>query len=410
MSLQAVIKKRFSGFSLDVEFEADGTVIGILGASGSGKSMTLKCISGIETPDEGRIVLNGRVLFDSEKHINLPPQKRKVGYLFQNYALFPNMTVETNIAAGLSGSRGEKNAVVARMIRLFKLEGLEKRYPSQLSGGQQQRVALARILAYEPDVIMLDEPFSALDYYLKEQLQFQVREVLREYTGDVLMVSHSRDEVYRFCKKSIILNHGQVAMKGETRELFGKPENVTAARLTGCKNFSRIRRIGEHEVEALDWELTLQTKEVVAADHVYIGIRAHEFYPACGGVNEFTCEWVDTLCQPFEWDILLRPVNDNDAMNDGDAMNELGAMKDGGAMDDGGAMKDDGTIKAGGAMNELGTMKDDGAIIAEKNAPKRELIWWKVDYKQSDSLKKYKCGERLKLGIAPWDIILLKEG
>ena len=178
MSLQAAIKKRFSGFSLDVSLNTDGGVMGILGASGSGKSMTLKCIAGIETPDEGRIVLNGRVLFDSEKHINLPPQKRKVGYLFQNYALFPNMTVETNIAAGLSGSKEEKQEAVARMIRLFKLEGLEKRYPSQLSGGQQQRVALARILVYEPDVIMLDEPFSALDYYLKEQLQFQVREVL----------------------------------------------------------------------------------------------------------------------------------------------------------------------------------------------------------------------------------------
>lgn len=126
MSLQAAIKKRFSGFSLDVSLNTNGGVMGILGASGSGKSMTLKCIAGIETPDEGRIVLNGRVLFDSEKHINLPPQKRKVGYLFQNYALFPNMTVETNIAAGLSGSKEEKQEAVARMIRLFKLEGLEK--------------------------------------------------------------------------------------------------------------------------------------------------------------------------------------------------------------------------------------------------------------------------------------------
>ena len=362
MSLQAAIKKRFSGFSLDVSLNTNGGVMGILGASGSGKSMTLKCIAGIETPDEGRIVLNGRVLFDSEKHINLPPQKRKVGYLFQNYALFPNMTVETNIAAGLSGSKEEKQEAVARMIRLFKLEGLEKRYPSQLSGGQQQRVALARILVYEPDVIMLDEPFSALDYYLKEQLQFQVREVLRGYTGDVLMVSHSRDEVYRFCEKSIILNRGQVAMKGETRAIFQKPENVTAARLTGCKNFSRIRRIGEYEVEALDWGLTFQTEEVVAAEHAYIGIRAHQFYPARGSANEFTCEWGDTLCQPFEWDVLLRPVENAGAAGD------------------------------------------------KENALEREVIWWKVDYKQSDSLNHYQRGDRVRLGIAPGDIMLLKEG
>ena len=341
MSLQAAIKKRFSGFSLDVSLNTDGGVMGILGASGSGKSMTLKCIAGIETPDEGRIVLNGRVLFDSEKHINLPPQKRKVGYLFQNYALFPNMTVETNIAAGLSGSKEEKQEAVARMIRLFKLEGLEKRYPSQLSGGQQQRVALARILVYEPDVIMLDEPFSALDYYLKEQLQFQVREVLRGYTGDVLMVSHSRDEVYRFCEKSIILNRGQVAMKGETQAIFQKPENVT---------------------EALDWGLTFQTEEAVAAEHAYIGIRAHQFYPARGSANEFTCEWGDTLCQPFEWDVLLRPVENAGAAGD------------------------------------------------KENALEREVIWWKVDYKQSDSLNQYQRGDRVRLGIAPGDIMLLKEG
>ncbi len=367
MSLQATIKKKFSGFSLDVSFDTDGGIMGILGASGSGKSMTLKCIAGIETPDEGRIVLNGRVLFDSEKHINLPPQKRKVGYLFQNYALFPNMTVETNIAAGLSGSRAQKQAAVARMIRLFKLEGLEKRYPAQLSGGQQQRVALARILVYEPDVIMLDEPFSALDYYLKEQLQFQVREVLRGYTGDVLMVSHSRDEVYRFCEKSIILNRGQVAMKGETRAIFQKPENVTAARLTGCKNFSRIKRLGDYEVEALDWGLTLQTAEKVSDAIAYIGIRAHEFYPAKGGANEFLCEWVDMLCQPFEWDILLRPA--------------------------------DGIEMPGEKVAETSAQK-----------PEREILWWKVDYKQSEPLKQYKRGDRVRIGIAPEDLMLLREG
>ena len=217
-------------------------------------------------------------------------------------------------------------------------------------------------LVYEPDVIMLDEPFSALDYYLKEQLQFQVREVLRGYTGDVLMVSHSRDEVYRFCEKSIILNRGQVAMKGETRAIFQKPENVTAARLTGCKNFSRIRRIGEYEVEALDWGLTFQTEEAVAAEHAYIGIRAHQFYPARGSANEFTCEWGDTLCQPFEWDVLLRPVENAGAAGD------------------------------------------------KENALEREVIWWKVDYKQSDSLNRYQRGDRVRLGIAPGDIMLLKEG
>ncbi len=368
MSLKATIKKRFSGFLLDVSLDTDGGVMGILGASGSGKSMTLKCIAGIETPDEGRIELNGKVLFDSERHINLPPQKRNVGYLFQNYALFPNMTVETNIAAGLSGSKVEKQAAVSRMIHMLKLEGLEKRYPSQLSGGQQQRVALARILVYEPDVIMLDEPFSALDYYLKEQLQFQLREVLKDYTGDVLMVSHSRDEVYRFCEKSIILNRGQVAMQGDTKEIFMNPRNLTAARLTGCKNFSRIKRINEYEIEAVDWGLTLRTSEKVSEETAYVGIRAHEFYPAKGGDNEFTCEWVDTLRQPFEWDILLRPVDETVQMQK-EKSDKIPALTD-----------------------------------------EREVIWWKMDYKQSGQFLKYKQGDRIRLGIAPENLMLLKEG
>lgn len=191
MSLQAIIKKRFSGFSLDVSLNTDGGVMGILGASGSGKSMTLKCIAGIETPDEGRIVLNGRVLFDSEKHINLPPQKRKVGYLFQNYALFPNMTVETNIAAGLSGSKEEKQEAVARMICLFKLEGLEKRYPSQLSGGQQQRVSIGRAIVKNPDILLCDEPTGALDYQTSKEILKLIEDVNKKYGNTVIMVTHN---------------------------------------------------------------------------------------------------------------------------------------------------------------------------------------------------------------------------
>ena len=355
MSLQADIKKSFSDFSLEVSLHTENGVLGILGASGSGKSMTLKCIAGIETPDEGRIVLNGRVLYDSAAKINLPPQKRNVGYLFQNYALFPHMTVEANIAAGLGKKSRETMEAVARMIRLFKLEGLEKRYPSQLSGGQQQRVALARILIYEPDVIMLDEPFSALDFYLKEQLQFQVRDVLRHYRGDALLVTHSRDEVYRFCEKSLILNQGRVAMAGNTRDMFDRPSNVTAARLTGCKNISRARRLGPHLAEALDWGLCFKTAEMTEEIR-YIGIRAHQFYLQQKGDNTFSCRWTDTLKQPFEWDLLLRP-------------------------DTAPEPEDSGT-----------------------------LIWWKVDYSQSGGLEGLQEGDVISLGLSPEDVLLLKEG
>ena len=223
MSLQAAIKKRFSGFSLDVSLNTDGGVMGILGASGSGKSMTLKCIAGIETPDEGRIVLNGRVLFDSEKRINLPPQKRKIGYLFQNYALFPNMTVETNIAAGLSGSKEEKQEAAARMIRLFKLEGLEKRYPSQLSGGQQQRVAIARALALHPDILCFDEPTSALD----PELTGEVLRVLRDLADrktTMIIVTHEMAFARDVADRIMFMDGGVVVEEGPARQLIEHPQ------------------------------------------------------------------------------------------------------------------------------------------------------------------------------------------
>lgn len=223
MSLQVAIKKRFSGFSLDVSLNTDGGVMGILGASGSGKSMTLKCIAGIETPDEGRIVLNGRVLFDSEKHINLPPQKRKVGYLFQNYALFPNMTVETNIAAGLSGSKEEKQEAVARMIRLFKLEGLEKRYPSQLSGGQQQRVGIARAVVLNPDVILFDEPTSALDPELVGEVLKVIKDIAKEGIT-MIIVTHEMSFASDAANRVIFMAGGVVVEEGKPDEIFSNPK------------------------------------------------------------------------------------------------------------------------------------------------------------------------------------------
>lgn len=341
----------------------NGEVLTIIGPSGSGKSTFLRCLNLLEKPTGGELWFDGR-LIDGKTDVKM--LRRDVGMVFQSFNLFPMFSAVENVMyAPVHINKLDKKQAKEEAMELLSRVGMADRanhYPGELSGGQQQRVALARILVYEPDVIMLDEPFSALDYYLKEQLQFQVREVLRGYTGDVLMVSHSRDEVYRFCEKSIILNRGQVAMKGETRAIFQKPENVTAARLTGCKNFSRIRRIGEYEVEALDWGLTFQTEEAVAAEHAYIGIRAHQFYPAHGSANEFTCEWRDTLCQPFEWDVLLRPVENAGAAGD------------------------------------------------KENALEREVIWWKVDYKQSDLLNQYQRGDRVRLGIAPGDIMLLKEG
>ena len=313
MSLKAEIHKHFGTFSLDVELETDRECLGILGASGCGKSMTLKCLAGIVKPDSGRIELNGRVLYDSSKGINLTPQERKVGYLFQNYALFPHMTVEKNIGIGLRDkTKAEKEELIRRMITSFHLDGLEKRYPAQLSGGQQQRAALARILAYEPDVLMLDEPFSALDTFLKEQLQFEVQKALKDYPGDVLMVTHSRDEVYRFCDSAVIMEDGKRVEAGKTREIFRHPATFTAARLSGCKNFSRARKTGIHTLYAGDWNVELTSGQPVPDDVQMVGIRAHDFIPEKGtdGVNLFRAEMADCSEGPFEASIRMR-VNGN---------------------------------------------------------------------------------------------------
>ena len=273
--------------------------------------MTLKSIAGIETPDEGRIEVEGRTLFDRESKVNLKPQKRNVGYLFQNYALFPTMSVEKNIAAGLKGSRQENDRRVREMIGKFQLEGLEKRLPGQLSGGQQQRVALARIMAYEPDVILLDEPFSALDMYLKDQLQQELIRMLEDYEGTVIMVSHNRDEVYRFSEELLIIDQGHIAASGETKELFQNPVSKEAARLTGCKNFSRVRRIDGHTLDAQDWGITLHIKGEIPDYTEWVGYRAHDFVPVWGerGENMLRADIESSAVLPFEQNYYLRPEN-----------------------------------------------------------------------------------------------------
>lgn len=279
MSVEFVIKKKIQGFSLDISMKSSARRIGILGASGCGKSMTLKSIAGIVNPDEGNIVINGKTFFDSKRKINERTQKRNVGYMFQNYALFPNMTVEKNIFCGLACGKEEKMQKAEKMIRKFRLEGLEKRYPHELSGGEQQRVALARIMAYEPNIILLDEPFSAMDMFLKDQLFKELMQFLEDYEGTVLLVSHNRDEIYQFSEEILVLDHGKSICQGNTKEIFKNPRKKEAAKLTGCKNISRIHKISDYQILAKDWNLKIHTKEKVNDDISYIGIRAHEFIP-----------------------------------------------------------------------------------------------------------------------------------
>ena len=246
MSLRVDIRKRYKGFELEAAFSSGDGTLALLGASGSGKSLTLKCIAGLISPDEGVIEVDGRILFDSVAGIDKRPQERGVGYLFQSYALFPNMTVRQNIeiAYGKAGRNSDRDAEVKKLLEKYEIGELAARYPVQLSGGEQQRAALARIFASHPRALLLDEPFSALDSFLREKMQAELKRIIREYDGSVVLVTHSRDEAYKIADDLVILDKGRIAGDGPVREVFRYPGNARAARVTGCKNISAIEKRG----------------------------------------------------------------------------------------------------------------------------------------------------------------------
>lgn len=319
MELFVDIKKKLKGFSLNIKFEAGSDALALLGASGSGKSMTLRCIAGLEKPDKGKIILNGRVLFDSEKGINIPCRKRRLGFLFQNYALFPNMTVEENIGFALEGlNKSKRNCSVQENIKMVKLEGLEKRYPYQLSGGQQQRVALARALAIEPEALLLDEPFSALDDYLRNLMVKQLMDTLSIYHGVTLFVSHNIEDVYKVCNKLVVLVSGNVEAKGEKDNIFQMPPTFTTAQLTGCKNFSCANYLSENTFDATDWDVELKTSRPITKELKHVGIRTNYIRLASENEtdNTFNCWPSFTLETPFRITVYLsigkKPSDSND--------------------------------------------------------------------------------------------------
>ena len=307
MSLIVRIRRDLGSFRLDVDFEAENGVTCLLGPSGCGKSMTLKCIAGIERPDEGYIELDGTVLYDSAHHIDLPPQKRSVGYLFQNYALFPNMTVRQNILCGLhrEKNRAQRERRLRDMLRVMQLEGLEKHRPSQLSGGQQQRVALARILVSEPRLLLLDEPFSALDGHLRDSLKIELRDRLAEFGREVLMVTHNRDEAYNMSREIAVMDRGRILAKKPTKQLFADPGSVSAAVLTGCKNIAPAVRIDAHTVEVPEWGVRLSAAQEVKEGLCAVGLRAH-YFGAAAAQNRFPVRYVEEMEEPFETIIQFR--------------------------------------------------------------------------------------------------------
>lgn len=306
MSLLVDIEKKLGTFHLKVSFEAGNETLALLGASGCGKSMTLKCIAGIEKPDRGRIVLDGITLFDSEKKINLSVQERRTGLVFQNYALFPNMTVMQNIAAG---ARREKNPMKrAKMIHeymeSFGLTSQADKYPSELSGGEQQRTALARALVSAPNILLLDEPFSALDSHLRFQLEREVRKAVHFFGKTVLLVSHDRDEVYRMSERIAVMQNGRIETMGGRKEVFASPGTKNSAVLTGCKNISEVKRLDENHLLALDWGLKLYVPQI-PDDVEYVGIRMHDIQDG-DGENHFRCLVEEVIENPFSYTLLLR--------------------------------------------------------------------------------------------------------
>lgn len=308
--IEVTIEKTLGSFHLDVSFTAGNEVLALLGGSGSGKSMTLRAIAGVETPDKGRIVVDGTVFYDSEKQINLTPQQRQVGLLFQNYALFPTMTVLQNIMAGVrSGTKAEKRRIAADALERFQLSGLGDRIPAQLSGGQQQRAALARILVGKPRILMLDEPFSALDSHLRDQMEREVLEIIRGFGGTTLLVSHSRDEVFRMAHRIAVYDRGRIDALGEKHALFRNPGTYQAALLTGCKNFSRISGLrfedGVTRFHADGWGLDLQ----LAGNHTgaVAGIRGHHLQMSEKiGPNVYEMEVAEVMEDTFEYVLLLK--------------------------------------------------------------------------------------------------------
>ena len=327
MSLKVDIQKSFGDFRLDVAFEADNETLALLGASGCGKTMTLKMIAGVEKPDAGVIELDGVTLFDSEKKIDLTPQQRHVGLMFQNYALFENMTVYRNILMGVREDRRSERAKeeVEAVMDCLHITELAQRHPSQISGGQQQRVALARIMVSHPNILMLDEPFSALDEHLRFKLETVVQDAIEDFGKTVHWVSHNRDEVYRRADRMAILDDGHLDAIGTVDEVFRDPRTPKAAALTGCKNILPAESVDETHLRLTDHDIVLAVKPYPGASQrageaaamqlkpagiSHVGIRMHHIRPVTdmSDPNQLLCIVTGETRNPFSYVLDLAPA------------------------------------------------------------------------------------------------------
>lgn len=312
MSLEVDIEKKFKGFHLQSQFTAGDETMGLLGASGCGKSLTMRSIAGIERPDSGKIVVNGTVFFDrapgKKARVDLTPQQRKTALLFQNYMLFPNLTVAQNVAAGISKdvSPADRDAMVQTELKRFGLSGFEKRYPVQLSGGQQQRVALARMLAARPGILMLDEPFSALDAHLKSVLEQNLVSLFDAFRGTILYVSHDIDEALRFCDRIAVVESGHIMEMGTGDDLVNRPQSQAGIKLSGCKNATPAERVDARRVWLPKWGVEVETAADVPEGVKCLGVRAFFLERADGpGRNCFRMRVDRVSDSRFERTVLL---------------------------------------------------------------------------------------------------------
>lgn len=238
--LELSFKKSLGTFHLDLSLKVGNELMVLFGPSGSGKSLTLQCISGLMTPDSGIMKMNGKLYFDSQEGASLPLNKRQIGYVFQDYALFPHMTVFGNVSYGIS--KEPKQIITERvteLLSILRLEGLESRYPSELSGGQRQRVAIARALIVNPALFLLDEPFAALDHPVRSKLRVDLKRIRSRFSTPTIMVTHDLEEAFILGDRIAVMNEGKIEQVGTREEVFYRPRSKKVAKFLGIKNLFR---------------------------------------------------------------------------------------------------------------------------------------------------------------------------
>jgi molybdate transport system ATP-binding protein len=293
MTVEVDIEKKFYGrknikrkeknpsFSMHCSFDAGSDFVVLFGCSGSGKTTALRCIAGLETPDAGTIRVNDTLYFDSKKKVNLPPQKRKIGYMFQENALFPHMNVRQNIEFGLKGmSSMEKMDKANEMLDLVGIEELEFAYPDELSGGQKQKVALARALAPNPEVLLLDEPFSSLDTIIKLRLRKELQVIQKKLGIPVIFITHDPMEAFTMADQMVVFDNGKVQQLGSPENIFYQPKTRYVAELVGFSNLFDDAVVEGHGEGAectflwsLGTEITAPYIRRVAGERVSWGVR-----------------------------------------------------------------------------------------------------------------------------------------